>query len=702
MAFHCSEEEEAAPVVPPIQDVSAKPDTNQYPMEFNAGQLYERLVVGICSHRKNLSTGIGEKVSCRYSRSGALDREAFVRMAKDLNLPLPSGPALDSHGFLSPRSEFDAGVLFERYDNNRSGVLEKDEFQRLMCDLGLLAHPERWSMNGAVSVPPQLPGYRQRMQFPWDQRGMRNYHPVYGTSNESAYYPPASEYPLYNVTNTLQQPQHSGGDESDPFEMGRTFAQYADNSSDGISRAQFRSFVHQVRKQRPTTSQQWKSQSHYPEVGSGYPWESQRPQQPTLGPWAPSPPPGYVAPAQYGEGSTIYSSAHRTMPQTTLQGYGPVFDQTSSSPDDLYRTFTSRVQSLQSAVSSLLSKRENMTYHMSKIKSKQSEISERRASIEREIMADVEAMLHRLRSAEAHKQSVLQHEMDSVAGDISAIDNFSQEFAKLAFAPTSVENQSELVHRLADPQTTSEELKNNPPPTNKLLQFMRAYPGLCSEADRLVNKDWERETDDVSSELPNELKERMELIKKAKALEELNQNKNSVIEALVRERESATEDVASMSNASASELQEWMRLTDRLTNELRRYQRREHLGGDEAILPPRYTVGEYGNNSNNSAPSSSYPMSYSHGKSFAVGTAADMPSRTKQYSTTSKPPTPPGSRASTVDEERAKSGSYGESAQVYQAEASRIATEAAATLSSSEGSNMQVQEASDVEATETI
>ena len=56
--------------------------------------------------------------------------------------------------------EFDAGQLFERYDHNRNGFLDKTEFQRLCKDMGLQATAPGMGMGGPGSAPGTDPSPR--------------------------------------------------------------------------------------------------------------------------------------------------------------------------------------------------------------------------------------------------------------------------------------------------------------------------------------------------------------------------------------------------------------------------------------------------------------------------------------------------------------------------------------------------------------
>ena len=72
-------------------------------------------------------------------------------------------------------------------------------------------------------------------------------------------------------------------------------------------------------------------------------------------------------------------------------------------------------------------------------------------------------MIHRLRSAEAVKLSVLQHDLDTLRDDAMCIDRFHGAFVK--HCPSTVFDSSE-----------------------QASQFIGVYPELSAEADRLMSK----------------------------------------------------------------------------------------------------------------------------------------------------------------------------------------------------------------------
>jgi hypothetical protein len=279
-------------------------------------------------------------------------------------------------------------------------------------------------------------------------------------------------------------------------------------------------------------------------------------------------------------------------------GYGAADMATASDValGSLAEAFHTRLHSLSVAHANLMAKREAMLYQLARLRSRAEEVAAARRSVERETMADTEAILHRLRSAEALKASLLRHDMDVLAGDVAAIDRFAadlsshasggpQDTAAAAATGGAASDSGAAVQTLANRSSTGMMVSGqgmggvlsgdvHPP---RALGFMRQYPALCSEADRLLAKPVKQEVGVASGDFERETASRLALVEQVRALQELNDSKTSVIEALLREREAAAADVAAITQASNDEVQQWVELTDKLTAQLSKLQKGKHL-----------------------------------------------------------------------------------------------------------------------------
>lgn len=243
-----------------------------------------------------------------------------------------------------------------------------------------------------------------------------------------------------------------------------------------------------------------------------------------------------------GAGHTLYgmfggsSGPASPMPGSGLGSTGP------SSAAALSQAFQTRMAALSSIAASLLGKREVLAHQAALVEARASEVAACRAAIEKETLADTEGVLHRLRAAEAGKMSSLSTDLDALRSDMSAIDRF---YASLrAHQPQSGALGSSAAGAAA---MTANAAAGAPPPAgagalddaerSAALAFMRAYPDLCAEADRLIAKPVKTAIEIRADDLPREAVERLEVCAKHTALLDLVAAKDRILLQLIRERD---------------------------------------------------------------------------------------------------------------------------------------------------------------------
>jgi hypothetical protein len=122
------------------------------------------------------------------------------------------------------------------------------------------------------------------------------------------------------------------------------------------------------------------------------------------------------------------------------------------------------------------------------------EVAASRSAIERETLADCEGVLHRLRAAEAAKLASLQGDADALAADVAAVDAF---YAALQRHQPPPAGPSAVAAAAAGGGAGGEGggysaaggySGNGGYSAAVAVEFMRAYPQLCAEADRLQAK----------------------------------------------------------------------------------------------------------------------------------------------------------------------------------------------------------------------
>jgi hypothetical protein len=236
---------------------------------------------------------------------------------------------------------------------------------------------------------------------------------------------------------------------------------------------------------------------------------------------------------------------------------------------------------------------------LARVQSRAEDVARTREAIEAETLADTEAVLHRLRAVESSKQAILQHDAEGLASDIATIDRFYA--ALTSYQP---QNNGSLQPSLSSGAgaTVSAPGGGGPSPpsttsplydTHLALDFMRAYPELCAEADRLTAKAVRQDIDVRSDDFERETASRIDLASKYQALVDLVAAKDRIIlqmlrerEAVLRERENARDSVLrasserdeavdkiskerdAMLRLKDTDVAEWTKIVDVLTGQL--------------------------------------------------------------------------------------------------------------------------------------
>ena len=263
----------------------------------------------------------------------------------------------------------------------------------------------------------------------------------------------------------------------------------------------------------------------------------------------------------------------------------------------LAQAFQTRLAALSTVAASLLSKREAIAMQLARVQSRAEDVARTREAIEAETLADTEAVLHRLRAVESSKQAILQHDAEGLASDIATIDRFYA--ALTSYQPQNNNGMIPQSTSNAGAGATAISSGGAPPPSSPLydthlaLDFMRAYPELCAEADRLTAKTVRQDIDVRSDDFERETASRIDLASKYQALVDLVAAKDRIIlqmlrerEAVLRERESARDSVLrasserdqavekisqerdAMLRLKDTDVAEWTKLVDVLTGQL--------------------------------------------------------------------------------------------------------------------------------------
>jgi hypothetical protein len=260
--------------------------------------------------------------------------------------------------------------------------------------------------------------------------------------------------------------------------------------------------------------------------------------------------PGSASPGRGGGvASGLFPGARSTMTLPPVSSSGSLLPPQPPGPDSsalaLAQAYQTRLAALSTVAASLLSKREHIAVALARVQGRAAEVASMREAIEAETLADSEAILHRLRAEEGAKQAILQRDADVLMSDIASIDRFyaaltsyqpSQSAAAAGLAAggpggaAAVPNGGGAGGLVA---TTPLGALYDP---GLALEFNRAYPELCAEADRLTGKPIKTDVEVRSDDFQRETASRIDLASKYQALVDLVAAKDRIILQMLKVR----------------------------------------------------------------------------------------------------------------------------------------------------------------------
>jgi len=209
----------------------------------------------------------------------------------------------------------------------------------------------------------------------------------------------------------------------------------------------------------------------------------------------------------------------------------------------LNEAFHSRaVATHQVITGSILGKRDQLIGQVHRIDQRLEEIKHVKTIIERDVRAEFGGMLERLRSSEGIKLAVLQHEIAHLQRDVDKINDI-------------VNVVNELTGEKGDP-----------------IDFLLRCRHLTDTIEYTVAKPFKTTIDVVPYDLPRELGEQREKIEKMKVVTDILAMKDGVIFQLIKKYKEEEEKISAELNKTAQdEIDEWAKLTDKFSSELKKY-----------------------------------------------------------------------------------------------------------------------------------
>ena len=162
--------------------------------------------------------------------------------------------------------------------------------------------------------------------------------------------------------------------------------------------------------------------------------------------------------------------------------------------------------------------------------------------IERDARSEYGGIIERLKSCEGMKLAILQHEMAELQKDIDRINDINAQFSGLT------KNATDVVDFLLRARVLSEN-----------IEYISAKP---FKVEIKINP----------YDLPRELKERREQLKKFKIHKELLEFKDNIIWKIYQEKKKVEDEaVDELEKATNAEIQEWSGLVDKFAGELNKF-----------------------------------------------------------------------------------------------------------------------------------
>ena len=192
----------------------------------------------------------------------------------------------------------------------------------------------------------------------------------------------------------------------------------------------------------------------------------------------------------------------------------------------------------------LVQKRDQLVAQMYRLDYRMEEIKSVRSTIEQDNRLMFGGMIERLKSAEGHKTSILQHEMAGIQQDIEGINGIISQFTSLTNEGTSP------------------------------LEFMVKAPTLRQNIEYILGRQIKTEIEIFPYDLPRELFTIRKQLEENNKLDNLCQMKDEVILDLsMRMRTVFKESVADLDRTANQEISSWASLTDKYMSELQEFQR---------------------------------------------------------------------------------------------------------------------------------
>jgi len=235
--------------------------------------------------------------------------------------------------------------------------------------------------------------------------------------------------------------------------------------------------------------------------------------------------------------------------------------------EDAYGKRLGRLSSL--AAQNLAPRREQLSQLRHLILQRSDEVKEVSSAIQKETMADLDGIIERLKAAESLKQAALQQQLNECTAELEAVDRLVDKITAGSEAAASASGLSNYKRWGFEGERGSSGKET----TIGMIGFIQIYPELTSAIERVVSRHLHAKVEEVSDDLPREMAERNEVVRKVDKYEQALAVKDQMLWAMLKDKESWDEKMDSekdMNKEYAQEMSEWLTLTNDMSEEINR------------------------------------------------------------------------------------------------------------------------------------
>ncbi|GMH88671.1 hypothetical protein TrVE_jg3282 [Triparma verrucosa] len=457
---------------------------------------------------------------------------------------------------LSASMEFEAGMAFSKYENKDSGMLDKAHFVQLYKDMAA-APPAGGGvagMDGGAKRSELPQGFMAGQLFERYSRdevnGERRMNMTdfekFVEDNKDMLRPGAMKNVHFEPAGSNALPVS--------FQAGQLFERFGDKSTLSMRKADFEKLIMETKPPSSGMGGAGNEAFNAANLYSRYKLDQNGGSQDN---WS-------------GAGPT-YSHYNETtgVPLTEKAAAAHVATgQSVTTLEDAYGKRLGRLSAL--AAQNLAPRREQLSQLRHLILQRSDEVKEVSAAIQKETMADLDGILERLNAAESLKQAALQQQLNECTAELESVDRLVDKITAGSEAAASASGLSSYKRWGFEGEKGGGQGKET---TIGMIGFIQIYPELSSAIERLVSRHVHTKVEEVSDDLPREMAERNEVVRKVDKYEQALAVKDQMLWAMLKDKESWDEKMEGekdMNKEYAQEMGEWLTLTNDMSEEINR------------------------------------------------------------------------------------------------------------------------------------